>query len=110
MRYLIDTNIFANIVEDDFLSEDVRYILQNGENQIFISSVSIREFIVLVESNKVKPKKGMEEKLTVNLFEYVEDELNFQIKYVTKGHLKTFAKIIPAGNQIGYFYFLTFFN
>jgi len=95
MRYLIDTNILVNLVEDDFISDDVSCILDDYANTIFISSVSIREFIVLVESNKVKPKKGMENRLTINLFEYIENELMLKIKYVTQEHLKAFSKIIP---------------
>jgi PIN domain nuclease of toxin-antitoxin system len=95
MRYLIDTNVLVNLVEDGFISTDVSYILDDYANTIFISSVSMREFIVLVENNKVKPKKGMEKQLTVNFFDYIENELMLKVKYVNREHLKTFAKITP---------------
>ena len=45
MRCLIDTNILINLVEHDFISNDVRAILDDYDNQIYVSSESVKEFI-----------------------------------------------------------------
>jgi PIN domain nuclease of toxin-antitoxin system len=49
MRYLIDTNVFINIIEDYFLSEEVRAILEDYENIIYISSKYLK-----IDMNKVE--------------------------------------------------------
>jgi len=64
MRYLIDTNVFINMVVEDFLSAEVRAILEDYENMIYVSSESIKEFVHLVQNEKVKlpkyRKQGLE--------------------------------------------------
>ena len=64
MRYLIDTNVFINIIEDDYISDDVRNILTDYENIIYISSESIKEFIHLVQIGKIAGKKNNSGKLS----------------------------------------------
>ena len=90
MRYLIDTNVFVNIIENDFISEDVYAILYDYSNQIYISSESIREFIILVQIGKISGIKG---KTILDVFDFVEKELGYTVKYVAKEHLCTFAKL-----------------
>ena len=88
MRYLIDTNVLINIIEHDYIANDVRSILSDYDNQICISSESIREFINLVQIGKIQPPQNR-----VNLFDFIENELNITIKYVAKEHLQTLAKL-----------------
>jgi len=95
MRYLIDTNVLVNLVENGFISDDIRYILSDYSNQIYICSECIKEFMLLVEKNKVQIPREKQQKIN-NLFEFVENELAIQVKYIAKEHLKTFAKINPA--------------
>ena len=45
MRHLIDANVLINLVEHDFISNDVRAILDDCENQIYVSSESVKEYI-----------------------------------------------------------------
>ena len=92
MRYLIDTNVLINIIEYDYISDNIRYILSDYENQIYISSESIREFIHLVQSEKIRPPKDRVQ-ITDNLFSFIEEELNIDIKYISKEHLRTLAKL-----------------
>ncbi|MDR0559289.1 MAG: type II toxin-antitoxin system VapC family toxin [Prevotellaceae bacterium] len=92
MRYLIDTNVLINIIEYDYISDDVQNILSDYENQIHISSESIKEFIHLVQSGKISPPKNRVQ-ITDNLFDFIEDELNIAIKYISKEHLRTLAKL-----------------
>jgi len=92
MRYLIDTNVLINIIEYDYISHDVRSILTDYDNQIYISSESIREFINLVQSGKIKPPKDRVQ-ITVNLFDFIENELNIAVKYIAKEHLHTLTSL-----------------
>jgi len=86
MRYLIDTNVFINIVVEDFLSADVRAILDDYENIIYVSSESVKEFVHLVQNEKIKlPQFGV--------FDLIENTLGLNVKYVTKEHLQTLAKL-----------------
>jgi len=57
---------------------------------IYVSSESIKEFIHLVQNEKVKPSKNI---ATLDLFNLIEETLGFNVKYVTKEHLRTFAKL-----------------
>lgn len=90
MRYLIDTNVFINIIENDFISDDVYAVLCDYSNQIYISSESIKEFIILVQARKISGIKG---KTILDVFDFVENELGYTVKYISKEHLCTFAKL-----------------
>ena len=90
MRYLIDTNVFINIIENDFISDDVYAVLCDYSNQIYISSESIKEFIILVQARKISGIKG---KTILDVFDFVENELGYTVEYISKEHLCTFAKL-----------------
>jgi PIN domain nuclease of toxin-antitoxin system len=90
MRYLIDTNVFINIVEEGFLSKEVRTILDNCENIIYVSSESIKEFVHLVQGEKIVPKKHIR---SLDVFDFIENILGLKVKYVAKEHLRTFVKL-----------------
>jgi len=98
MRYLIDTNVFINIIEDDYISKDVRNILTDYENRIYISSESIKEFIHLIQNEKIKPPKDKVQAV-VNLFDFIENELGYNIKYITKEHLRTLVELEKVENH-----------
>ncbi|MDR2839861.1 MAG: PIN domain-containing protein [Paludibacter sp.] len=91
MRYLIDTNLFINLVEDKFISDDVSYIL-DYEPEKYISSESIKEFIHLVQHDKVETLIGKRAK-KLDVFDFIENTLNIGVKYVTKEHLNTLAML-----------------
>ncbi|MDR0231181.1 MAG: type II toxin-antitoxin system VapC family toxin [Dysgonamonadaceae bacterium] len=90
MRYIIDTNVFINLVIEDYVSNDVRAILYDYENMIFISSESIKEFIHLVQEGRVVLNKNFR---SLDVFDLIENEFGLTIKYVSKEHLLTFAKL-----------------
>ena len=56
MRYLIDTNIFIDMVKDEDISTDIRTLVANYENLIYVSSESLKEYLHLVQTGKVMPK------------------------------------------------------
>jgi len=90
MRYLIDTNVLANIAEDKYIPNDVRAILVDYENQIYVSSESIKEFIQLVQTGRVVPKSSFR---SLDVFDLIENEFGLNVKYVTKEHLRTLSKL-----------------
>jgi len=98
MRYFIDTNVLINIIETDYLSNNVKDIIWDCENVIYVSSECIREFIQLVQAGKVTGKKH---NIKIDIFDFVENTLGFTIKYIAKEHLKTFAalEIIDGHND-----------
>ena len=57
-RYLLDTNIFTFLAtdEEDCITEDVRAILQDYENEFLMSMESVRELIVAYRAGKVISK------------------------------------------------------
>jgi len=97
MRYLIDTNIFTKfVVEDDLLSDDINAILDDYENIICISSESIKEFIHLVQKGKIVPKKEVR---FLDVFNLIENILGFNVKYVSKEHLRALTRLELVENH-----------
>ena len=43
MRCLIDTCLFVNILEDAYINEDIKSILFDYENVIYVSSETLKE-------------------------------------------------------------------
>ena len=96
MRYLVDTNLLVNIVENKYISDNIRYLLDDYESVIYISSESVIEFIHLIQHNKIKPSKGI---VVVDVFDFIENQLGFIVKYVQREHLKMLAKLGLVDNH-----------
>jgi len=96
MRYLIDTNVFINIVEGDYISHDVWEILVDYENIIYVSSESIKEFVHLVQNGKIVPKKEFR---SLDIFDLIENTFGLNVKYVSKEHLRTLADLELVENH-----------
>ena len=90
MRYLLDTNIFIDMVAEDYISADIVGLTTNYENLIYVSSESVKEYLHLMQAGKLRFKKEI---YLLDVFDLIEDKLGFQVKYVTKEHLRTFAKL-----------------
>ena len=86
MRYLADTNLFLDIISKDFISKDVRAILEDYENVFYISSESVKEFIHLAQKGKISLMKELE---ILHIFDFIEKRMGFKVKFVTKEHLRT---------------------
>ena len=95
MRYLIDTNVFVRITVDHDISDDTKNILDDCTNIIYISSESIREYIHLVQNEKIVPKKSIR---LLDVFDLI-DKFGLNVKYVSKEHLRTFAKLELVENH-----------
>jgi PIN domain nuclease of toxin-antitoxin system len=95
MRYFIDTNIFIySIIEKYRLKKNALQLLEDYENQIYVSSESIKEFIHLFQQNRIK----LDIKKTDDIFEYIES-IGYTIKYIKKEHLKTFSNLPIVKNH-----------
>ena len=77
--------------EDDLFSNDVRNILDDYENIIYVSSESIKEFIHLVQNKKFVLKKDF---YLHNVLDLIENKFGLIVKYVTKEHLQTLTKLV----------------
>ena len=97
MRYLIDTNILIYIVIDkNLLDLSVRKIIENYENIIYVSSESVKEFIHLIQNERITPKNTFQ---VNNIVDFIESELGYTIKYVTQQHLTAFANLSVITNH-----------
>ena len=91
MRYLIDTHIFIwYLKERENLSRDVIAILEDYENQIYLSAESLREFVLLWNS---KPHIRIWWKTPSDMIRAVEEEAQFQILYLHKEHYDRYARL-----------------
>ena len=91
MRYLLDTCTLVYYIEDS-LPQNILNIIDDYENIIYVSSVSVMEFIHLVQNNRIiKSDKNKGKYLDV--FNLLENEYNFNVKYVGREHLKKYASL-----------------
>lgn len=91
MRYLIDTHIFIWRAREKYkLTPDVFAIIDDYENDICISSESLKELVQLW--NK-KPHIQKWWKSPLDVIRAVEDEFNVRILYLHKEHYETYAKL-----------------
>jgi PIN domain nuclease of toxin-antitoxin system len=75
-------------VTDRDLSDDLTYILYDCENIIYVSSESIKEYVHLIQNNKIELKREFR---SLDVFDLIENTLGFHVKYVAKEHLCTLA-------------------
>jgi len=91
MRYLIDTHIYIWYrKERENLSRDVIAILEDYENQIYLSAESLREFVLLWNS---KPHIRRWWKSPQDMIRSVEEDAGFQILYLHKEHYDCYARL-----------------
>ncbi|GHT50440.1 twitching motility protein PilT [Bacteroidia bacterium] len=94
-RYLLDTHIALYLMTDsNELERDIREILDDYNNLLYISTVSVQEMVFLKKRNRVKlPWKKPEDTLTAM------DSMNLQLLPVKREHLETFARLtIPESH------------
>jgi PIN domain nuclease of toxin-antitoxin system len=90
MRYFIDTNLLIDFVVEAYISDNIYNVLDNYENTIYVSSEVIKEFIHLIQNEKVVPKKKL---IKLDIFNFIEKELGFKVKFIAKEHLQTLSKL-----------------
>ena len=94
MRYYLDTNILIFILSDDRdeLENNIIDLLDDYSNIFLISTVVLKEIILLYKGKKLEQLKY---KTYKDLFVAIED-LNYEIILVTKKHLYCYAELDPA--------------
>ena len=90
MRYLIDTNLLIDFAEEHTISADILQILDNCENIIYVSSESVKEYIHLWKNGKIMPNQKLS---ALDIFEFIENTLGFNVKFIAKEHLYTLVKL-----------------
>ena len=93
MRYIIDTNVLIKYIIGGYISRDIEAVFEDYENQIYVSSESVKEFIHLLYTKKIALPRNYN---STDVFDIIEKQLNFQVKYVTKQHLQTYSELTPA--------------
>ena len=91
MRYYLDTNIVLFYIQNKSeLTKEVEEILDDYSNYIYISSEVVKELVYLQQCGKVNIK-GL--KNEAQIFDFITNETNFEVKYVKKEHITTFAEL-----------------
>ncbi len=87
-RVLIDTNILIYLFNDT-LDGNTEALVRDWETQVYVSSVSVMEFIHLMQNNRIAAKH----KQRIDVVPYIEDELGFRILYVSREHLRQLEQL-----------------
>lgn len=81
MRYLIDTQIFIWWLDEDRnIKGFIRNILENSENQIFVSVISGIEISIKHKKRKLRLKTTIEKMFEISGFEALSVNLDHVIK------------------------------
>ena len=106
MRYLIDTHIFIWYAKERYrLTPDVLSIIEDWENQIYVSSETMKELVLLW--NK-KPDIRRWWRSPLDLLRSIEDEFGIMVDYLHKEHYETYARLrIKPGDLVAYVMYVT---
>jgi PIN domain nuclease of toxin-antitoxin system len=90
-RYLIDSNILFFYASDPAqLTLEIKDILKDYNNRIYVPAKCVEELIYLHQSGKIGIKQW---KSAEAILEFIIDELGFGIKYIAEEHLRTLARL-----------------
>ncbi|RZD15954.1 MAG: type II toxin-antitoxin system VapC family toxin [Candidatus Acididesulfobacter guangdongensis] len=71
MNYLLDTHVFLWFASDDIkLSPVAKEIIENGKNNIYLSSASVWELSIKIIIGKLKLKKDLNKFIAENIARY----------------------------------------
>ena len=92
MRYYLDTNILVFILHNVFdnIHYEVRSILEDCANHLFVSSVAVQELILLFRIGKLNYRHAYKDEK--DLIAKIE-ELNIQTVYFTKENNLTYLNL-----------------
>jgi len=90
MRYLIDTNIVVFTVTDlEQITREVGDIINDYNNQLYVSSETVKELINLYQGGRIEVKRWETAK---DIVDFIKDA-NFGIKSPKEEHLRTLADL-----------------
>lgn len=91
MRYLLDSNIFVYIATDyDFLSHDVRMLLNEPESLLYISSASVMELVVAYNNKEFDTTRWNSAE---DMVRSITEDYFIEILPFKEEHLLTFARL-----------------
>jgi PIN domain nuclease of toxin-antitoxin system len=91
MRYLIDSNILIYYIADnEQLTAEVKDILTDYGNQIYVPSRCVEELIHLRQCGRINVKGW---KSAEDIVDFITDDLQFGIKHTGDDHLRTLARL-----------------
>jgi len=90
MRYLIDSNILIFYRQNELLTAEVRDILGDYGNRIYVPSKCVEEMIYLQQIGKIKLKEC---KSAEGVVDFIVGEMGFGIKSAGEEHLRTLARL-----------------
>lgn len=100
MRLLLDTCIIVYLaLEPDQLNKDVAAIIEDYDNQLYVSMESVKELIVAYR------RKGLGRRLWKcedDIITYIKDDLCIDILPIHEEHMHTYARLI-INEQQGHF-------
>jgi len=98
MRYYLDTNVLIFILHNEFenIHHDIKSILEDYVNSLFVSSVAVQEMILLFRIGKLHYKYAY--KNEKDLIEKIE-ELGIQTIYFTKENNQTYLDLQISENH-----------
>jgi len=88
-RYLLDTNIVLfSLFNHDELENEVSCLLDDYNNLLFVSTISVQEIIHLYKKNRIKTNWKNAEDIVPSI-----ESANIKILPVTNEHLMAFARL-----------------
>jgi PIN domain nuclease of toxin-antitoxin system len=89
MRILLDTNVLIWFLSDDKqLPEDYKKTIENPDNTIYVSIVSLWEIVIKLNIGKLELDMGFEEFLNS-----ITDSYDFNILQIHETHLSRYLKL-----------------
>ena len=112
MRYLIDTNIFLWSLNDDKkLKDEIKDVLKDPQNQIFVSIASAWEIGIKSRAGKLPLKTTLKRCFDISPFETLNIGLShvFELEKLTlyRSHKDPFDKILIAQARVENLTFIT---
>jgi PIN domain nuclease of toxin-antitoxin system len=102
MRYYLDTNTLSFILfyknKEDNLDRNTHLILTDYENLFYVSTVVMRELLLLYKEGDFSNVKYNTYKSYKAIFTALE-EIGIEIKPVTRQHLYAYAELYPVAGH-----------
>lgn len=112
MKYLIDTNIFLwSLNGDKKLKGEIKEIIENSKNQIFVSIASAWEISIKNRAGKLPLKITLSKCFEILDFEILDINLNHTLEFnrlpLHKNHKDPFDRILISQARVENLTFIT---
>ena len=87
-RLLVDTNILVYLLTD-MVDEDTKALVRDTESMVYVSSVSVMEFIHLIQTGRIRINKNK----IFDAFQFIEETWAIRIISTSREHLKELERL-----------------